>query len=181
MENLLRYRYIVYLLLIVMCLTGIYRMNIGPIQTSGLTAVDVQEVYNNLQKVSGLPGQIPPVSIVDDDEINAWMTPTGMNVTTGMLKFLQSKDELAAVMGHEMGHFVLQHFQLDGDSRLHEANADKFGLFVMMRAGYNPCVIEGLWKRFEGVYGDDILTSSHPSPSQRADEMHFPMCHPFDY
>jgi predicted Zn-dependent protease len=180
-DSILRKRYIVYLLFVALFAFGIHTLNgIPKTFSNGLTKADVQEVYNNLQKYTGLPGQIPPVTVLDDPQINAWMTPDGMFVTTGILHFVKNKDELAAVMGHEMGHYVLQHFQLDGDSRLHEANADKFGLFVMMRAGYDPCVIEGLWQRMGRVFGDDILTDSHPSPSQRADEMHFPMCHPFD-
>jgi predicted Zn-dependent protease len=179
----MRKRFIVYLMVVAMFAVGLNWLNNTPKTfDNGLTKADVQEVFNNLQKYSGLPGGIPNVTVVNDPQINAWMTPDGMFVTTGILHFLKNKDELAAVMGHEMGHFVLQHFQLDGDSRLHEANADKFGLFVMMRAGYDPCVIEGLWTRMADTFGDEAITTSHPGSAQRAYEMKFPMCqrHFFD-
>lgn len=178
----MRLRLAVYALIVVLSVVGIVWVNsLSQYQGYGLTRTDCEEVYSNLEKVSGLPGELPKLTIVDTTYVNAWMSPDGMTVTTGMLNFLQSKDELAAVMGHEIGHFVLQHFELTGDSRLHEANADKFGLFVMLRAGYNPCAIEGLWKRMADTYGDQIITLSHPGSAQRAYEMHFPMCHPLDY
>ncbi len=144
--------------------------------SNGLTKADVVEVYNTLQKYTGVPGAIPPLVILDSEVINAWVSPDSLTVTTGMLNFVKNKDELAAVVGHEMGHVMLQHFQLDGDSRLHEANADKYGIFLMLRAGYNVCNAEGVWQRFDDRFGDDILTSSHPSPAQRSWELHFPMC-----
>ncbi len=174
----MRKRYLVYLLVVSLFAVGLNWLNNTPKTFgNGLTKQDVQEVYNNLQKYSGLPGGIPPVTVLDDPQINAWMTPDGMFITTGILHFVKNKDELAAVMGHEMGHYVLQHFQLDGDSRIHEANADKFGVFVMMRAGYDPCVIEGLWERMADTFGDEAITTSHPGSAQRAYEMKFPMCH----
>lgn len=179
-RNVLRFRFLVYLLIVALSAAGISWMNNTPKSFgNGLTKADVQEVYNNLQKYTGLPGGIPNVTLLEDPQVNAWMTPTGMTVTTGMLAFVKNKDELAAIMGHEMGHYVLQHFQLNGDSRLHEANADKFGLFVMLRAGYDPCVVEGLWKRIADTFGDEAITTSHPGSAQRAYEMAFPMCHSY--
>ena len=177
----MRYRFIVYLLIVAISAAGItWLRHHTPQQGFGLTKQDCVEVYANLEKYSGLPGGLPPLTIADTGMVNAWMTPDGMTVTTGMLNFLHNKDELAAVMGHEIGHFVLQHFEFTtGDSRLHEANADKFGAFVMMRAGYDVCAIEGLWDRMTAQFGDQIVTDSHPGSSQRAYEMHFPMCHPF--
>ena len=47
---------------------------------------------------------------VQSDEINAFAVPGGfVFVTTGMLKFLKDEDELAAILGHEMGHMELRH------------------------------------------------------------------------
>ncbi len=144
---------------------------------NNLTAEDATEVYNNLQKYSGVPGGIPPLVVLESREINAWITPENLTITTGMLYFIHNKDELAAVLGHEMGHYLLQHFDLPGDSRIHEANADKFGVYLMLRAGYDVCSAEGIWIRFDDRYGDPIITESHPSPAQRTWELDFPMCH----
>ena len=48
--------------------------------------------------------------LVRSDEVNAFAVPGGfVFITTGMLKFLKNEDELAAILGHEMGHMELRH------------------------------------------------------------------------
>ena len=48
--------------------------------------------------------------MLDTEEVNAFAVPGGfVFVTTGMLKFLNDEDELAAILGHEMGHIELRH------------------------------------------------------------------------
>lgn len=51
------------------------------------------------------------VKIIDDDEtLNAFATPGGyIYVYTGLIKFLDSEDELAGVMGHEIAHAAQRH------------------------------------------------------------------------
>ncbi|GJM31093.1 MAG: peptidase M48 [Saprospiraceae bacterium] len=51
------------------------------------------------------------VKIIDDPEtLNAFCTPGGyIYVYTGLIKFLDSEDELAGVMGHEIAHAALRH------------------------------------------------------------------------
>lgn len=46
----------------------------------------------------------------NDDVCNAFCTPGGyIYVYTGLIKFLESEDELAGVMGHEMAHADMRH------------------------------------------------------------------------
>lgn len=48
--------------------------------------------------------------LVESDEVNAFAVPGGfVFVTTAMLDFLKDEDELAAILGHEMGHMELRH------------------------------------------------------------------------
>lgn len=48
--------------------------------------------------------------IHDDSVLNAFCTPGGyIYVYTGILKFLDSEDQLAGVMGHEIGHADMRH------------------------------------------------------------------------
>jgi len=50
------------------------------------------------------------VALVDAKEVNAFAIPGGfLIVTTGMLDFLCDEDELAAIIGHEIGHLELRH------------------------------------------------------------------------
>lgn len=46
----------------------------------------------------------------DDSTLNAFCAPGGyIYVFTGILKFLEAEDQLAGVLGHEMGHADLRH------------------------------------------------------------------------
>ena len=48
--------------------------------------------------------------IHDDNTLNAFCTPGGyIYIYTGILKFMDSEDQLAGVMGHEMGHADMRH------------------------------------------------------------------------
>ncbi len=48
--------------------------------------------------------------ILDDDSINSFALPGGfVHVNMGLLNFVSSDDEVAAVMGHEMGHIERRH------------------------------------------------------------------------
>jgi Zn-dependent protease with chaperone function len=48
--------------------------------------------------------------LIDTDQVNAFALPWGyVYVTTGMLRFVDSSDELAGVMGHEIAHVAEKH------------------------------------------------------------------------
>ncbi len=48
--------------------------------------------------------------IVDNNEVNAWALPGGkLGVNKGVLRYVDSEDELAAVIAHEMGHVEFSH------------------------------------------------------------------------
>ena len=47
---------------------------------------------------------------IKDDEVNAFCLPGGsIFVNTGILNFVQSDDELAAIIGHEVAHALVRH------------------------------------------------------------------------
>lgn len=50
-----------------------------------------------------------PIVIVDIQEVNAAATPEGIFVTYGLMHFVKSEDEIAAVLGHELAHIVRGH------------------------------------------------------------------------
>lgn len=50
------------------------------------------------------------VQVFEDENPNAFALPGGkVGVNTGMFKIIESQDELAAVLGHEIAHVVSQH------------------------------------------------------------------------
>lgn len=48
--------------------------------------------------------------VLDSDHINAFAVPTGpLYITTGLLRVVESDDELAGILGHELAHSELHH------------------------------------------------------------------------
>ena len=50
-----------------------------------------------------------PVILTADDAVNAWTDGKSVYMTTGMLRFTDSDDALALIIGHEMAHITLGH------------------------------------------------------------------------
>jgi Zn-dependent protease with chaperone function len=48
-------------------------------------------------------------TVVEDDAVDAHATPGTITITTGMLRFLRTDDELAIVVGHELAHITKRH------------------------------------------------------------------------
>jgi predicted Zn-dependent protease len=107
-------------------------------------------------------------------------------MTTAMLAYLRSDDELAVVLGHEMSHNILHHPSILDDQgvpkrgfmravgkngkmvwRTEEA-ADRFGIRLMSAAGYDLEAVIPFWRRYYGKY--DVLPQlfrTHPSLGAR--------------
>jgi len=76
-----------------------------------------------------------------------WGDLTGMYVFGGMLRFLESDDELATVLGHELAHLILNHTGTRATSNT-EADADYLGLYLAARAGFDIETGARVWDRF---------------------------------
>ena len=70
----------------------------------------VQRVGRQLASHSHRPGLDYQFTIVDSTSVNAFALPGGyIFITRGMLAYLNSEAELAAVLGHEIGHVTARH------------------------------------------------------------------------
>ena len=70
----------------------------------------VSRIGQQLAKSSHRPGLQYQFAVVDSPEINAFALPGGyIYVTRGILAYLNSEAELAAVLGHEIGHVTARH------------------------------------------------------------------------
>ena len=70
----------------------------------------VNAVGQKLAKTSHRPGIAYQFLVVDSPEINAFALPGGyIYITRGILAYLNSEAELAAVLGHEIGHVTARH------------------------------------------------------------------------
>ncbi len=68
--------------------------------------------------------------IEDDNTINAWAMPGGkIAFYTGILKLMDSEDEVAVVMGHEVAHIIANH----GNERMSQVILADFGGMALSR------------------------------------------------
>ncbi|OMO62159.1 Peptidase M48 [Corchorus olitorius] len=119
-----------------------------------------------------------------DDDINAFCSLDGKIVIySGLLNHLESDEEIATAIGHEMGHAVARHvsesisrrlglrmpivFLSDNFSnRRMEVEADYIGLMLMASAGYDPQIAPNLYQNRLGSSGS--FESTHPPGKLRA-------------
>jgi predicted Zn-dependent protease len=74
------------------------------------------------------------VVVFRDDTANAFALPGGkIGVHTGILKVAKTADQLAAVMGHEVGHVIAQH----GNERVSQTLGTQLGLAAISAALQN--------------------------------------------
>lgn len=127
------------------------------------------------------------VQLNPSDELNARADGRRLFISTALAGFAQSDDELALILGHELAHNVLRHrswaetggegrtvVDPDCDPRLcgdgnHERQADRVGLYLMARAGYDPAVAAPFWRRFaESNWRVRYPSLAHASAGVRA-------------
>lgn len=145
---------------------------------------EVHQIYNNLLKFTGIPSSLmPTLVIVNSDEINAYADTVNweIGINSGMLKFCDTKDEVASVLAHEIGHIMMEHSALnpkndDSQQAMLEGNADKYGIYLLLRAGYDACQAKNLWIKLRDTEGDYEINSGHPNYSYRAWQLAFPYC-----
>lgn len=121
------------------------------------------------------------VTVINDPEIvNAFCMPGGLlGIYTGFMEKLNaSDDEIAQVMGHEIGH-ALACVNRPKD-RLTEHEADRIGIELAARAGYDPAAAVTLWDKMSKLSSKQRahFLFTHPSSEQRAqtlNDMQAPM------
>ena len=107
--------------------------------------------------------------------INAYADGRNITVTSGMMEFVKSDDELALIIGHELAHNTMGHIRKTisnfilsfGGTRYtrpFESEADYVGLYYMVRAGYSPEGVESFWQRLAKVSPKGInRAKTHPT------------------
>lgn len=88
-----------------------------PITTDRTMTSNVNCVVKTLLDRNGFNSSEWEVKVFKDDSVNAFALPgKKIGVHTGIFKAAQNQDQLAAVLGHEIGHVIAQH----GNERMSE-------------------------------------------------------------
>ena len=127
------------------------------------------------------PGCLGRVRLARSTQVNAFATGRTVVMTTAMLAFLRSDDELAVVLGHELAHNIFGHPATRTEEGLlaglgikasamwkREEAADRFGLRLVADAGFDLEAAIPFWRRYLGKYDwFPQIFRSHPSLGAR--------------
>ncbi|GJM11704.1 MAG: hypothetical protein DHS20C12_01070 [Pseudohongiella sp.] len=97
----------------------------------------VREVGNKMAAVSHRPDLEYTFNIIDSPEINAFALPGGyVYVNRGLLTFMNSEADLAAVLSHEIGHITARHaVQQQARGRIAQTAATVGGFVTAVATG----------------------------------------------
>lgn len=155
----------------------------------------VNTIGSNLLKTNNVNYPIE-FKVSEQEDINAYANiDKEIYVYKGLLEYVDNDEELAGVIGHEMGHIINGHCAKQGVlntgiavvaslitknetasaigqtlavnkiSRNDEFEADITGVDLMTKAGYNPLAMVSLLNKISGNYIDILQT--HPSGKNR--------------
>lgn len=110
----------------------------------------IQAIGNKVAKAAGIESSRASFKLAVDESVNAWTLPGNrIYVTTSMMKFIKSDDELAVLLAHEVGHNTGDHFRRKLQSQIlvslvgaalikHEKtrNAAVLGANIIMSRGF---------------------------------------------
>nr|WP_295373554.1 M48 family metallopeptidase [uncultured Sphingosinicella sp.] len=129
----------------------------------------------------GCPGR---VRLARSRQTNAFANGRYVTLTTAVLAFAQSDDELAIIIAHEMAHNILNHpDRLDSEGVpkgllrgigrkaqkvwATEAEADRLGIRLASAAGYDVAAAIPFWRRFYAKFDGPQIFRTHPSLGAR--------------
>ncbi len=170
---------LLYTSIIVLTGIGAYYPKPAPEPKKIVTLDRVRQMYHALQIKSGSIN-IPPLVISKSNVVNAWTDGSNVFITTKFLEIMNNNENMIAlVLGHEIAHVMLDHVYMpDGimDPRDKEAQADKLGAFIALRAGFDVCDGSKFYLLMESRDGDFAASSSHPSYAYRYSQIQLPGC-----
>lgn len=112
---------------------------------------------------------------VNNKDVNAatYLSNKTICLYKGIIPFIDSEDELAAVLSHEIAHGIDAHkglwrrITMSASSKSYEFKADKKGVDLMVNAGYNPVAMIVVLNKLTGEENWFERSMSHPAGSER--------------
>jgi hypothetical protein len=158
----------------------------------------VKSIFNKMKPYIERKDINYQIFVIQDNVINAWTIPGGnIYITTGIILAAKNDDELANIIGHEIGHNENGHtkkslqrqlpvmiFQDDIVAEMvniysqvtiaynqpNELESDMAGFYLSAKAGYDPLIGLEFWKRMakdESANRLDKFFRSHPYSNTR--------------
>lgn len=124
-------------------------------------------VGQRLAKLSHRPNLPWQFTVVDSSQVNAFALPGGkICITRGLITKMNSEDELAGVLGHEIGHVTARHAVSAYTRRVLMAGA-MLGLAIALSDNdYSPALLAAA-----GVAGGLMMLSYSRDQERQADEL----------
>lgn len=115
------------------------------------------------------PAELLPLDVID---LYPQHTPRAKRVRVGMgmLRFVDSDDELAILLAHELAHSLLAPEPRVSDTLVDEIDADRIGLYLAARAGFEVSGALSLFQRLEREFPlavEDRTGYAHRISAQR--------------
>lgn len=123
------------------------------------------EARDLMREMGNISGRQLVLHIENSDSIDAYTDTYSVHVTTGMLNFVEDREELAHVLGHEIAHYTYGDPRTDIQSPFFELRADKQGYKWCKQAGYKNCT--KFMRHIQLEDGDGGEDGIHPSWSER--------------
>ena len=133
--------------------------------TTGHCSVTIEQVFKVFSRMSQASNSHVRLYIDNNSSINAITDITGIHMYTGMMKFLDDEDQLAIIIGHELGH-VAHRDIWHTHTKYMELSADLYGFQLSRAAGYNACSGIEVLRNFGVILGDGV-SKTHPRSSIR--------------
>lgn len=136
-------------------------------------------------RIAPEPGCPARIRLARSRQTNAFATGDYVIVTTALLDFVRSDDELAVAIGHELAHNILGHpaelvaqnvpkgflrgFGRNASRvRATEEEADRLGLRLIVAAGFDAAAAIPFWRRYYAAFDRaPQLFRTHPSLKAR--------------
>jgi len=160
----------------------------------------IKSIFQKLLNALKKPRMPYQVYVIESKEINAFTAGGYVYITTGIIQFANSDDELACILAHEIYHNELGHINLMirkekaarnwlGDfadwglvasqifgasfNQENEVYCDMYGVDLAIAAGYNGKVAVDFWKRMKANgNGLEKIFSTHPFSNERMNCIH---------